>query len=94
MRSSKVNDVIRKFLVNEGALPNPSIKSRLLALEDLLTRVEGKSLTEARKLEIIREQLKEVKREVKRLEEKNFLLEQENKELQEKLTLLEEGREE
>lgn len=94
MRSSKVNDVIRKFLVNEGVLPNPSIKSRLLALEDLLTRVEGKSLTEARKLEIIREQLKEVKREVKRLEEKNFLLEQENKELQEKLTLLEEGREE
>ena len=94
MKNSKMNDMVRNFLVNEGALPNPSVKSRLLALEDLLARVEGKSLTEARKLEIIREQLKEVKREVKRLEEHNFILEEENKQLQEKLMLLEESKEE
>lgn len=89
-----MDDMVRKFLVSEGMLPNPSVKSRLLALEDLLARVEGKSLTEARKLEIIREQLKEVKREVKRLEERNFVLEEENKQLQEKLVLLEESKEE
>jgi len=94
MKTSKMDDMVRKFLVNEGMLPNPSVKSRLLALEDLLARVEGKSLTEARKLEIIREQLKEVKREVKRLEERNFVLEEENKQLQEKLVLLEESKEE
>ena len=94
MKTSKMDDMVRKFLVSEGMLPNPSVKSRLLALEDLLARVEGKSLTEARKLEIIREQLKEVKREVKRLEERNFVLEEENKQLQEKLVLLEESKEE
>lgn len=94
MKNSKLNDLTRKFLLNEGDLSNPTIKSRLMALEELLTKISGKSLTEFRRLEIIREQLKELKRDIRKLEERNFLLEQENKDLQEKLTLLEENKEE
>lgn len=94
MKISKLNDLTRKFLLNESDSTNPTIKSRLMALEELLTKISGKSLTEFRRLEIIREQVKELKRDIRKLEEKNFLLEQENKNLQEKLTLLEENKEE
>ena len=94
MKNSKLNDITRKFLLNEGNLASPTLKSRLMALEELLTKISGKSLTEFRRLEIIREQVKEIKRDVRKIEERNFLLEQENKQLQEKLTLLEESKEE
>jgi chromosome segregation ATPase len=94
MKLDKLNDLTRKFLLNEGSNVNPSLKSRFLALEEMLSNIVGKSISENRKLEIIKEQISSVKREVRRLEEKNFLLEEQNKELQEKLTLLEESKEE
>jgi hypothetical protein len=81
-------------LLNEANQQDPTLKSRLMALEELLNNIAGKSLAEVRRLEIIKEQVKEIKRNVRRLEEKNFILEQENKQLQEKLTLLEESKEE
>lgn len=94
MKNSKLNDITRKFLLNEGDLSAPTLKSRLMALEELLSKISGKSLTEFRRLEIIREQVKEIKRNVRKIEERNFILEQENKQLQERLTLLEENKEE
>jgi cell shape-determining protein MreC len=94
MKINKLNDLTRKFLLNEGDSSNPTLKSRLMALEELLSKISGKSLTEFRRLEIIREQVKEIKRDIRRIEERNFILEQENKNLQEKLTLLEESKEE
>ena len=94
MKFDKLNDLTRKFLLNEGENSKPSLKSRLLALEEMLSSIVGRSVSENRKLEIIKEQVSSVKREVRRLEEKNFLLEEENKQLQEKLTLLEENKEE
>ena len=94
MKLNKLNDITRKFLLNEGNESNPTLKSRLMALEELLSNISGKSLTEFRRLEIIREQVKEIKRNVRKIEERNFILEEENKQLHEKLTLLEEGKEE
>ena len=94
MKLNKLNDITRKFLLSEGGQQDPTLKSRLMALEELLSNISGKSLTEFRRLEIIKEQVKEIRRDVRRLEEKNFILEQENKQLQEKLTLLEEKKEE
>lgn len=93
MKFNKLNDITRKFLLNEANQQDPTLKSRLMALEELLNNIAGKSLAEVRRLEIIKEQVKEIKRNVRRLEEKNFILEQENKQLQEKLTLLEESKE-
>lgn len=94
MKNVNINKIVRDFLINEGSLPSPTIKSRLMALEELLSKISGKSLTEHRRLEIIKEQLKEVKKDIRKLEEKNFLLEEENKDLKNKLTLLEENKEE
>jgi len=90
---SKLDNIIRKFLLlSEDASSQPSVKSRFLALEELLSKVEGKNLTEFRRLEVVKEQFRTIKKEVKKLEERNLVLETENKELQEKLVLLEESK--
>jgi len=94
MKNKNINTIIRDFFINEGSVPSPTIKSRLMALEELISKISGKSLTEHRRLEIVKEQLKEVKRDIRKLEEKNFLLEEENKDLKNKITLLEENKEE
>ncbi len=62
------------------------------ALEETLSKMDAKSITEKRRLEMAREQLKGVRRHSKRLEERLALKEAENKELFEKLTLLEENK--
>ena len=93
MKDSKLDKIIRNFKqLSEGVNVPPSVRSRFLALEELLSKVEGKNLAEFRRLEVIKEQFSRIKKEVKKLEEKNLFLEAENKELQEKLTLLEESK--
>lgn len=94
MKNSKLNDLVRNFLLSEGQISSPSVKSRFLALEELLSRITGRTLSETRRLEIIREQLSGLKKEVRKLEEVKSILEEENIQLKEKLTLLEEQREE
>lgn len=93
MNNNKLDKIIRNFLLNESEKTNPSVRARILHLEEVVSSLVGKSLSENRKLEIIREQLSSLKRDVRRLEERNTLLEEENKQLQEKLTLLEENKE-
>lgn len=89
MEKNKLDTIIRNFLFNEGSKPEPSVRSRFLALEELLNKISGKSLTEVRRLEIVKEQLSSLKREVNKIEQKNLVLEEEVRELQEKLILIE-----
>lgn len=94
MKTNKLDTVIRHFLLNEGNSSNPSLKSRLFSLEEMISSLVGRTMSENRKLEIIREQISNLKKDVRRLEERNSLLEDENKQLQEKLMILEENKEE
>ena len=94
MKTTKFDTIVRNFLLNEGEKVRPSLKSRLLSLEEMISSLVGRSMSENRKLEIVKEQLSNLKRDVRRLEERNSLLEVENKQLQEKLTILEESKEE
>ena len=94
MKDNKLDTVIRNFLLNEGNFSNPSLKSRLFSLEEMVSSLVGRTMSENRKLEIIREQISNLKKDVRRLEERNSLLEDENKQLQEKLMILEENKEE
>lgn len=90
MKNFQLNGIIRKFLLSEGNFDSPSLKSRISALQELLSKISGKNLAESRRLEIVKEQVLSIRREVKKLEEQYLLLEEENRVLQEKLTLLEE----
>lgn len=94
MKNKKLNDITRNFLLNEGTSSQPSLKSRLFSLEEMVSTLIGRTVSENRKLEIIREQISNLKKDIRRLEERNSLLEEENKELQEKLVILEENKEE
>lgn len=94
MKNSKLDNIVRKFLLNEGQADNPSLRGRILTLEEMLANIMGRSLSEIRRLEVIREQVKAIKTAVRRLEERNTLLEEENNLLKERLVILEENKEE
>jgi cell division protein FtsB len=69
------------------------MKAWIQALEENLLKMEARSQTEARRIEIMKEQIKEVKRGARKLEERLFLLEEENVKLQEQVNLLQEKKE-
>lgn len=86
MSNNKFNDIVRKFLLAENR-HTPTLKNRLLTLEEMLGNIFGKNLAESRRLELAREQIRSIKRDVKRLEE-------ENKNLQEQISILQESNKE
>ena len=69
------------------------MKAWIQALEENLLKMEARSQTEARRIEIMKEQIKEVKRSARKLEERLFLMEEENVKLQEQVNLLQEKKE-
>jgi len=88
----KLDEITRNFVLSEGNFTEPSLKGYIQALEESLCKLQGKSMSESRRIEIAKEQLKGVRRQVRRLEEQKALLETQNRELNEKLSILEEGK--
>ncbi len=72
----------RDFIVNEGQ--GPSIVSYIQSLGEALEAMHPNTVADARRLEIAKENLLNVRRHVRRLEEKVSFLEEELKILQEK----------
>lgn len=89
---TKLDENISKFVHSEGKFTEPSLKSYVQSLEELLNKMEAKTMTEARRLEIMREQVKGIRRQSRRLEERVSLLENDNKTLREQLQVLEESK--
>ena len=94
MKKHKLDKIVRDFILNEGDNSLPTLKSRISTLQEMVSSIIGKNITEQRKLEIIREQVSNIKKEVRRLEERNLFLEEENQLLHEKLVLVETKEEE
>ena len=94
MKKHKLDKIVRDFILNEGDNSLPTLKSRISTLQEMVSSIVGKNITEQRKLEIIREQVSNIKKEVRRLEERNLFLEEENQLLHEKLVLVETKEEE
>jgi len=77
-----LNDITRKFLLGEEKT-RPSIFTYIQGLQETLTNFTPKSKTESRRVSIAREQLREIKRRARHLQNEVELL-------QEKLNVLEE----
>jgi hypothetical protein len=90
--ATTLNDLTREFLLNEGEKRNAPLKAWIQALEENLLKVEVKSQTEARRLEIMKEQMKEIKRGARRLEERLLMVLEENNSLQEQVKILQEAK--
>ncbi len=89
---SKIDEAIRNFVLSEGKFKEPSLKSYVQALEESISKMVGRSLGEARRIEIAKEQLRGVRRHIRKLEEHMSLLEGENRQLQEQVKVLEENK--
>lgn len=72
----------RTFILNEGQ--GPSIVSYIQSLGEALDAIRPSTVADSRRLEVAKENLLNVRRHVRRLEEKVSFLEEEIKVLQEK----------
>tara|TARA_B100000131_G_C18096181_1_gene604115 strand:+ start:150 stop:407 length:258 start_codon:yes stop_codon:yes gene_type:complete len=84
MNYDELNKLTRSFLVNEGS--QPSVYSYIQSIAEVLSNLSPKTKADARRIEIAKKHLREVKLKTRRLEESVNNLE-------EKLKLLEESSE-
>lgn len=59
-------DIARRFIMNEGA-EDLGISSRIQAITDLLSNINAKSATDERRLEMVFEHLKQLRRLCRKL---------------------------
>tara|TARA_R100000008_G_scaffold85823_1_gene76785 strand:+ start:261 stop:518 length:258 start_codon:yes stop_codon:yes gene_type:complete len=81
MNYSKLNFITRRFLLGEDK--SPSVHSYIQALGETLSKLNPKTQTGQRRVEIAKSQLKEIKRRTKKLEEQVRVLEEQVKVLEE-----------
>lgn len=85
------SETTKRFLMGEAFQKSPSLKAYIQSLQETLDSLSPRTKGDARKLEVAKSHIREVNRQVRRLEENISLLENENKELNERLNILEEG---
>tara|TARA_B100000676_G_scaffold217319_1_gene214055 strand:- start:1891 stop:2136 length:246 start_codon:yes stop_codon:yes gene_type:complete len=71
----KLNDTIRRFILNEGQNA-PSLASYIQSLQEIIFSLSPRTQTERRRVEMAKNHLREVKRHVRKLEEKVQMLEE------------------
>ena len=77
--------ITRAFITGEGKIPRPTIFSYIQSLNETLSNMRAKTQTEARRLDIAKEHLREIKKNARQLQERVQLLE-------EQITVLEESK--
>ena len=92
MIMNKINENIRNYILSDGKFKEPALASYIQSLEEILNKMEAKTMTEARRLEIAKEQVRGIRKQSRRLEERMSLLENENETLQEQIKVIEENK--
>jgi len=77
-----LNNITRSFLINEGRV-EPSTRSYLQSISEIINSISPKSRTDERRIEIVKSHLLEVRRSVMKLEERVQVLEEQVKVLEE-----------
>lgn len=83
MKNNFNNNNVKKFLLSEGQISPPTLKSYIQALSEILSSLSPKTISDMRRLEIAKENIRNIQKFSNRLEE-------ENRNLQERLRTLEE----
>jgi len=81
MKSDVYYKMARDFILREGQ--GPSIGSYIQSIAETLSAMKPNTVSDARRLEVARENLLNIRRHVRRLEDKLICLEEELKVLQE-----------
>ena len=66
----------KEFLVNEGQLPDTNIMTYVQALSETIANMRSRSQAEGRRLAMAKQQLKEIKKFAKRMQEQINVLEE------------------
>ena len=76
--------MMSSFIINEGESINPTINSWIQALSENIGALKPRSLSEERRVEVMKHQLRELRRSSRRMQEQVTRLE-------EQVTVLQEG---
>ena len=66
----------KQFLVNEGQLPDANIMTYVQALSETIANMKARSQAEGRRLTMAKQQLKEIKKMARRMQEQITVLEE------------------
>lgn len=77
------DDLTKKFLLGEGKASEPSVLSRIQSVEETLHNILPRSQSDSRRLEMAKENVRNIRKHFKRLQK-------ENERLQEQIAVLEE----
>tara|TARA_Y100000310_G_C20461314_1_gene705513 strand:+ start:19 stop:282 length:264 start_codon:yes stop_codon:yes gene_type:complete len=80
-----LNKITRAFITGEGKVPRPTIFSYIQSLNEMFLNMPKRTQTEARRLDVAKELLREIKKNARQLQERVQLLE-------EQITVLEESK--
>ena len=78
----RLNKSTKQFILDEGY--SPSLASYVQSLKEIIFSLSPKTKTEARRIEMAKNHLKEIRLHVRRLEERNGELEEQIRLLEEK----------
>ena len=80
---NNINDLIRKFIKNEGKVTKPAVHSYIHSLMEMLEALRPSTVRDRHRVQLAKEHLKEIKRQTRSLEERNRILEERIKVLEE-----------
>jgi len=86
------NKLTRKFLLGEWKQEGISSLARAQAIREVFESLNLRTIKERQRVEVALENLAHLRRDCRKLEERNAILTEENQQLTEKLQILEESR--
>lgn len=76
-----LDSLTKRFIINEGV--GPTLESLVQVLHESINGLKPRTRQEEKRYEVMRHQIKEIRRSARRMTERNNLLEEENRTLQE-----------
>ena len=71
-----LNDLARKFILTEGEVKKAGVYTYIQSIQELLDNIKVSSLRDQRRLQVMKEHLKEVKRHTRKMQERITILEE------------------
>ncbi len=71
-----LNNLARKFILSEGEVKKPSVYTYIQSVQELANSMNPSSLRDRRRLQLMKEQLKEIKRHSRKMQERIAILEE------------------
>ena len=72
----KLDDIVRTFIKSEGKQNKPSVHTYIQSISEIVSSMSPPSLRDRRRLQIVKEHLKEVRKHARHMQERITILEE------------------